>query len=215
MARKHLAADRIRRVWRIVEEIAQEPGKGRRDLAESFALSERQVQSDLNLIRADMRLPLVRHQGYRFEEPRQSHGPTFTLREAQLLLLAVGQLGQERVVLQRELTALLRKLPSLFPPHLRPFCDRILQSMLPGSSQGSSSGDTFAVLSEAAVRNDQVQLHYSGTDLSMAIQDPIVRVELLVPCAESWYLIGMCQQRNRLMMFDLANISTVTPITRK
>ena len=215
MARKHLAADRIRRVWQIVEDIAQEPGKGRRDLAESFSLSERQVQADLNLIRADMRLPLVRHQGYRFETPQNGTGPTFTLREAQLLLMAVRQLGRERGGLQRELTALMRKLPSLFPPHLRPLADRILQSMTPSSNGQPNDDEMFAALSEAAVRKGQVQLHYPANDLSTPIQDPIVCVELLVPYTESWYLIGVCQQRNRLMMFDLENVSSVTPVSRK
>jgi predicted DNA-binding transcriptional regulator YafY len=215
MAHKHVAADRIRRVWRIVEDIAQEPGKGRRDLANTFSLSERQVQADLNLIRADMRLPLVRHQGYRFETTRNGVGATFTLREAQLLLLAVGQLGRDRSVMQRELTALLRKLPSLFPPHLRPLAERILQSMMPGNGRGPDDGDLFKTLSEAAVRKGQVQLHYPVSDLSTPIQDPIVRVELLVPFDESWYLIGVCQQRDRLMMFDLNNVLSVTAIARR
>jgi predicted DNA-binding transcriptional regulator YafY len=215
MGRKHVAADRIRRVWRIVEDIAQEPGKGRGDLANTFSLSERQVQADLNLIRADMRLPLVRHQGYRFEPPRADVGPTFTLREAQLLLLAVRQLGHDRSVLQRELAALLRKLPSLFPPHLRPLADRILQSMTPGIERGADDGEIFATLSEAAVRKSQVQLRYPPNDLSTPIQDPIVRVELLVPFDESWYLVGVCQQRNRLMMFDLENVVSVTAIARR
>ena len=215
MARKQSPANRIRRVWRIVEEIAQEPGKGRRDIAETFALSERQVQEDLNLIRADMRLPLVRHQGYRFEAPREGNGPTFTLREAQLLLLAVRQLAQEPAVHQPELTALLRKLPSLFPPHLRPLAERILESMMRTSRRGPNDDDSFATLSEAAVGNGAVQLHYSGNDPSTPIQDPIVTVELLVPYSGSWYVIGLCQQRNRLMMFDLENVATVTPLFRR
>jgi predicted DNA-binding transcriptional regulator YafY len=215
MARKHVAADRIRRIWRIVENIAQEPGKGRRDLANTFSLSERQVQADLDLIRSDMRLPLVRHQGYRFETPRNSAGATFTLREAQLLLLAVRQLEHDRSVLHRELTALLRKLPLLFPPHLRPLADRILFSMTAGNARGPQDDDSFATLSEAAVRKGQVQLRYPANDLSTPIQDPIVRVELLVPFGDSWHLIGVCQQRNRLMMFDLENVQSVTPITRK
>jgi predicted DNA-binding transcriptional regulator YafY len=212
MARKQLAANRIRRVWRIVEDIAQEPGKGRRDIAETFEISERQVQEDLNLIRADMRLPLVRHQGYRFEAPRDGHRPTFTLREAQLVLLAVRQLAREPAVHQPELTALLSKLPSLFPPHLRPLSERILQSMSPTDSPGHNDDDSFATLSEAAVRNGAVQLHYPGNDPFTPIQDPIVNVELLVPYSGSWYVIGLCQQRKRLMMFDLANVASVTPL---
>ncbi|MFN0071343.1 MAG: helix-turn-helix transcriptional regulator [Chloroflexota bacterium] len=215
MAKKHLVADRIRRVWRIVEDIAQEPGKGRKDLADKYSLSERQVQDDLNLIRADMHLPLVRHQGYRFEAHRTSSTPAFTLREAQLLLLAVRQLGRDRAVLQRELTALLRKLPSLFPPHLKPLADRILLSMTPLSGGRRNDDEIFDLLSEAAVRKAQVQLHYPTNDVSSPIQEPIVRVELLVPYSESWYLIGQCQQRNRLMMFDLENVVSVTPLFRR
>jgi predicted DNA-binding transcriptional regulator YafY len=215
MARKHVAADRIRRVWRIVENIAQEPGKGRRDLANTFSLSERQVQADLDLIRSDMHLPLVRHQGYRFETPRDGTGSALTLREAQLLLLAVRQLAGDRTVLQRELGALLRKLPSLFPAHLRPLADRILQSMSPNTSVGPHDDELFAALSEAAVRKGQVQLHYPASDFSTPIQDPIVKVELLVPFEDSWYLVGMCQQRNRLMMFDLENVISVNGLTRK
>ena len=65
-----LIADRIRRVWRIVEDIAQEPGKGRKQLADKFALSERQVQADLNLIRAELRLRgLRKHERRRTEQP--------------------------------------------------------------------------------------------------------------------------------------------------
>ena len=215
MARKHVAADRIRRVWRIVENIAQEPGKGRRDLAITFSLSERQVQADLDLIRSDMRLPLVRHQGYRFEASRDGTGSALTLREAQLLLLAVRQLARDRTVLQRELGALLRKIPSLFPPHLRPLADRILQSMSTNTAIGPLDDEVFAALSEAAVRKGQVQLHYAPNDLSTPIQDPIVKVELLVPFEDSWFLVGMCQQRNRLMMFDLEKVISVNGLTRK
>jgi predicted DNA-binding transcriptional regulator YafY len=87
--------------------------------------------------------------------------------------------------------------------------------MTPGSGHGPHDGEAFAALSEAAVRKGQVQLHYPANDLSAPIQDPIVRVELLIPFAQSWYLVGVCQQRNRLMMFDLENVLSVTTLGRK
>ena len=63
---KRLVAERFRRIWQLVEDIASNPGKSRKELANQFALSERQVQADLNVIRREMGLPLVRRQGYRF-----------------------------------------------------------------------------------------------------------------------------------------------------
>ena len=51
-------ADRFQRIWSIVERIDQMPGLGRRQLSEEFALSERQLQADLEVIRVEMGLPL-------------------------------------------------------------------------------------------------------------------------------------------------------------
>src|SRR4029078_13631563 len=83
---RRLAAERFRRIWQLVEDIAREPGKSRKELAAQFALSERQGQADLNVIRREMGLPLVRRQGYRFLTEGQDTGPAFSLAEAQLLL---------------------------------------------------------------------------------------------------------------------------------
>src|SRR5437764_2318875 len=120
MERKRLVADRFRRIWQIVEHIAREAGKSRRELADRFSLSERQVQADLNVIRAEMRLPLVRRQGYRFVN--QEGGPigVLELQEAQLLLLLVRQAQADRSMPADRLASLIDKLPGLFPPHLQP-----------------------------------------------------------------------------------------------
>ena len=48
---RRLAAERFRRIWQLVEEIAGEPGLSRKQLAARHALSERQIQADLNVIR--------------------------------------------------------------------------------------------------------------------------------------------------------------------
>src|ERR671927_1439587 len=84
---KRLVAERFRRIWQLVEDIAGQPGKSRKELASQFALSERQVQADLNVIRREMGLPLVRRQGYRFLTDTPDAGPQFSLAEAQLLLM--------------------------------------------------------------------------------------------------------------------------------
>jgi predicted DNA-binding transcriptional regulator YafY len=82
------------------------------------------------------------------------------------------------------------------------------------SEQTQNDEQIFAILSEATVRRAQIQLHYPPHDLSSPIQEPIVKVELLVPFSDSWYVIGQCQQNNRLMMFDLDSVISVTPLYR-
>src|ERR671922_162925 len=91
---KRLVAERFRRIWQLVEDIASPPGKSRKELASQFALSERQVQADLNVIRREMNLPLVRRQGYRFLTDAQDTGPQFSLAEAQLLLMLLRRGGR-------------------------------------------------------------------------------------------------------------------------
>src|SRR5438105_5640287 len=85
---KRLVPERFRRIWQLVEDIARAPGKSRKELAAQLSLSERQVQADLNVIRREMGLPLVRRQGYRFlTSDGHDNGPPFSLAEAQLLLM--------------------------------------------------------------------------------------------------------------------------------
>ena len=126
MERKRLVADRFRRIWHIVEDIAETPGKSRRELADKFHLSERQVQADLNIIRTDMRLPLVRRQGYRFIAEGAPGGGEgcFDLREAQLLVMILRQSMKDRSIPTDRLGSLMRKLPAMFPAHLQPLVPR-------------------------------------------------------------------------------------------
>src|SRR3954468_20250578 len=71
---KRLAAERFRRIWQLVEDIARAPGKSRSGLPAQLALSERQVRADLNSIRRKMGLPLGRRQGYRFLTDADDNG---------------------------------------------------------------------------------------------------------------------------------------------
>ena len=117
---KRLAAERFRRIWQLVEDVASTPGKSRKELAAQFSLSERQVQADLNVIRREMNLPLVRRQGYRFLTETSEGGPQFSLAEAQLLLMLLRRAAHDPSLPVDRLRGLMIKLPFLFPLHLRP-----------------------------------------------------------------------------------------------
>src|SRR5215216_7934687 len=145
---KRLVAERFRRIWQLVEDIASQPGKSRKELATQFALSERQVQADLNVIRREMSLPLVRKQGYRFLTDTPDGGPTFSLAEAQLLLMLLRKAAHDPSLPVDRLKSLMIKLPYLFPLHLQPLVAKTLEAAN-GSDRGGRQQEIFAVLAEA------------------------------------------------------------------
>lgn len=204
MERKRLVADRFQRIWQIVECIAREPGLSRRELAERFALSERQVQADLNVIRSEMRLPLVRRQGYRFVYEDSAPGGVLDLKEAQILLYLLRRAQQESSVPPEALSRLIAKLPALFPPHLQP----LVEKMVANNPPRRRTDALFETLARAIVNGRNVRLRYPrGTPLAPVT--PEVQPTLLLPYLDSWYLIGVCKPKNRLMMFDLAAVDGV------
>ncbi|HEY0581853.1 MAG TPA: WYL domain-containing protein [Chloroflexota bacterium] len=206
---KRLVAERFRRIWQIVEDIAGQPGKSRKELAGQFSLSERQVQADLNVIRREMGLPLVRKQGYRFLTDTQALGPQFSLAEAQLLLMLLRRAAHDPTLPVDRLRSLMSKLPFLFPLHLRPLVAKTLEAANQ-SERGGRQQEIFAALSEALLRRSYVKLHYPAGDPISSIQEPIVQPEVLFPYCKSWHLIGTCRQRGRMMVFDLDNVVAVT-----
>ena len=204
-----LVAERFRRIWQLVEDIASHPGKSRKELAAQFSLSERQVQADLNVIRREMSLPLVRRQGYRFLTDTEETGPQFSLAEAQLLLMLLRRASRDQSLPVDRLRSLMAKLPFLFPLHLRPLVAKTLE-VASAPDRGGRQQEIFAALAEALLRKSYVKLHYPPGDPVSAIQEPIVQPEVLFPYCQSWHLIGTCRQRGRMMVFDLGNVVAVT-----
>jgi predicted DNA-binding transcriptional regulator YafY len=207
--RRRLAPERFKRIWQLVEDIARSPGKSRKELASQFALSERQVQADLNVIRREMGLPLLRRQGYRFVTDEPENGLVFTLAEAGLLLDLLTKAVHDPSLPAHRLRGVMAKLPSLFPLHLRPLVTKTLESAN-GSDQGRRQQEIFASLADALLRKSYVKLHYPAGDPLSSIQEPIVLPEVLFPYCKSWHLIGTCRQRGRIMVFDLDSVVAVT-----
>src|SRR3984893_2892036 len=140
---KRLVAERFRRIWQLVEDIACQPGKSRKELPGQFALSERQVQADLNVIRREMGLPLVRRQGYRFLTDTPDSGPQFSLAEAQLLLMLLRRAAQDPSLPADRLRPSMVKLPYLFQLHLRPLVAKTLEAANT-SDRGGRQQEIFA-----------------------------------------------------------------------
>ncbi len=207
-AARRFAAERLRRIWQMVEDIAHLPGKSRAQLAREFALSERQIQSDLNVIRTEMALPLVRRQGYRFSSADADAGPPFSLAEAHLLLVLLRRATRDPAIPSDRLRSLTAKLPYLFPVYLRPLVVKTLESVNAGGS--SKREATLATLADALLRKRYVKLHYPAGDPLHALHEPVVLPEVLFPHLSSWFVIGHCRQRSRRMIFDLDGVVAVT-----
>jgi predicted DNA-binding transcriptional regulator YafY len=202
VASKRLVADRLRRVWAIVEYVAYHPGCTRRDLAQHFAIAERTLQADLNTIRQEMGLPLVRRGGYRFATEDEARLVPFGLGDAHLLAQALRRLATDGAASADAVRSLTARLPLLFPVHLRPLLSRALDG--PRAAGDSSPGDrVFAVLAQALQRGAPVRLRYLSDPAARLVQDAVVRPEVVVPYLGAWYLIGECQQTRKMRIVAL------------
>jgi predicted DNA-binding transcriptional regulator YafY len=209
--RDQLAIDRLGRIWAIVEHIAEHPGTSRQKLAKRYSLSERQVQEDLRVIREELRFPLVRRKGYRFSADDDHVVLDFSFSEARALISALKIAALDRSIPQEPLRSLLAKLPSVFPLHLQPLIRKSLESL--GNPEPALEEQLFLLLTEALFERRPVRLHLSSR-AGGGIPDPVVEPSLLMPYLGTWYLVGRCHQKKRVMMFKMESIEAVTLATK-
>lgn len=208
--RQRFVADRFRRIWAVVEYVAANPGTSRAQIAQHFHLSERQVQADLNIIREDMNLPLVRESGYRFAS--DANAPA-VLRDRDLMVLAqiLGSAVRRSLPASeadpiRELAA---RLTEAFPPHLQPLARLLLGNL------GHSRRQIADALLAAIVGGTVVRLHHPpGVLVPGWIDDDLtVRPDLLFPHGRDWYLLAT-DARGRTRMVSLAAVESVSRVNR-
>ncbi|MGI5836484.1 MAG: helix-turn-helix transcriptional regulator [Chloroflexota bacterium] len=211
MERDQLAIDRLSRIWAMIEYIAENPGTSRRKLASKYALSERQVQEDLRVIREELRFPLVRRKGYRFSAGDDRVVLDFNFTEARALISALRSASQDRGNPIEPLRSLISKLPNIFPLHLQPLMRKCLESL--GNPEPALEDKVFLALTEALFEKRPVRLHLT-TRSAASVQDPIVDPHLLMPYLGTWYFVGRCRQKRRVMMFKVENIEAVTIASR-
>jgi predicted DNA-binding transcriptional regulator YafY len=205
--RKRLVADRFKRIWSIIQCISDEPGLDRAELAQRFALSERQLQSDLNVIRADIGLPLRRERGYRFLGSRDGF-EGMNLEDALILSHMVRGAWNDPAIPTDALMALTGKLAEAFPSPLRPLVRTALASS--GADGPGLTPDMLLSLAGAIAHHHAVRLHFSLSAGAGFPAEPIVDPEVLIPYGESWYIIGHCHQRQRVMMICLDAVDAIT-----
>jgi predicted DNA-binding transcriptional regulator YafY len=195
-----MVADRFRRIWAIAQRIADEPGYTRFQLANLFNLSERQIQADLNIIRSDMRLPLTRRSGYRFEDASGRSVAAGALDINDVLRL-VGMMSALRLhdAADDQLAA---KLADLAPLHLRPLAHELFlgecRESLRRVAQAALAPDGYAV---------RVMVRQHGTERA-----EIIKPELIVPYRNVWWIVGEMVSTGRCRMWRLAEVLAVEPV---
>ena len=213
MDRKRLVADRFKRIWSVVQYISAHPGRTRKELADQFALSERQLQADLNVIRDEMGFPLTRIHGYRFIETSSSDSVVrdFTLRDLHTFTLLIHRAAEDPSIPHDAFQEVVQKLPAAFPPPLQPLVRKTLCAYT--GDQFGPTAEVCANLAEALVRRCPVKLNYpprTNVGYPGYLTEPIVDPEIMFPHKSSWYLIGHCHQRKRDVMFCLDGVDSVT-----
>jgi predicted DNA-binding transcriptional regulator YafY len=106
------------------------------------------------------------------------------------------------------LQELMAKLPKAFPPPLQPLVRRTLSE--PTDAHLGPGPEIFACLASALVRQQPVKLCYLAREGAGTLAEPIVDPEILLPFQRSWYLIGRCHQRKRVVMFCLDRLASAT-----
>lgn len=202
-------ATRLERVWKLVEFIATNPGKRRKELALEFSVSERQTQADLNLIKRQMRLPLIRRSGYRFGHFRDEPQAELNLADIQLLILLLRRGRYDRAIPGERLQALEAALPSLAPLHLRPLVAAAMAAATETEGGGRRS-ELFGVITEAMVSGRSIRLHYP-MDSPVHDHAPVLKPEVVFPFNGQWYVLGECRGRQRVMVFPLQQAVSVSP----
>jgi predicted DNA-binding transcriptional regulator YafY len=197
-----LRAQRLLRACRLVEFIAARPGYSRKELAHHWSFSERQMQADLNLIRDQFKLPLVRRQGYRFDDQLsfdQAQGRVFTTEDVQVLLALLARARADHGSAQ--VRSMLAALPSIMPLHLRPLVEVGVWAI-------GHNDQMFGTLAEAILTRSYVRLSYS-LEQEVADHKPVVRPETILRFDEHWYLLGESRAHARTRAFPIEPLVAV------
>jgi len=203
--------DETRRVSRLLDiawRIAAAPRHWtRRRLAELYEVSERQITSDLAVVRHGLHWQVrTCHTGYYFDPLPSIPGVQFTLPEALALLLAMRASMALPGVGSVELTAALARLASLVPPQIQAL---VALPDLPPSAREQ----TLRTLQLALGQRRRVHLTYQtasrGGEVTKREFDPYA----IFPYGRSWHVIGYCHLRDDIRDFKVDRIVAVEPRT--
>lgn len=202
--------DETRRVARLLDlawRIAAAPRRwSRRRLAAHYDISERQITSDLTLLRHGLHWHIRSdHAGYFFDPVPELPGAQFSLPEALALLLAVRASMALPGVTSADLAAAIARLAALLPAALQSL------ATLP-DLHTSPREQTLRILQLAVGQRQRVRITYRAASHDGAVTERDVDPYAVYPYGRSWYCTGYCHLRLAIRDFKADRILSVAPL---
>jgi len=202
---------RTARILEIIQLIATAPDRYlRRDLANRFEISERQIQKDLEVVRHGLKLALGHSsEGYYFEEMPRLPTLRYSFSEALALLSAVQAAHQVSGIGSAELAAAVARLEALFPSEFGPLL-RQMSSPPVITAQREHRQQMLMLLNRALLVGRKVRMIYGTRSRGGAVSERVVRPFHIMPYVRSWHLVAYCEMREAVRMFKVDRIQEAT-----
>jgi predicted DNA-binding transcriptional regulator YafY len=202
-------APEIQRVARLVDMLvvlSQRPLK-RRELAERYQISERQITSDLQVLRRRLSLEIVSTgEGYRIASLPSLPSVQFDVAELFALLLATLAGSRSPGVPRDKLASAIERLQTVLPQNLRRAFE-LSRFQLPSTPAAQHREQTLKHLADALARGWTVEMEYRSPAARSPMYERLVDPYALVPYLRGWYLIGWCHARRDWRTFKVDRIT--------
>ncbi len=212
MAKREPELQRVTRILDMLILLSQQRLK-RRDLAQRYGVSERQITGDLQVLRRGLGLEiLATEQGYSIASLPSLPSVQFETVELLALLLSALAGSRSPGVPQDKLAAAIARLHQMLPKSLRLPIDPS-RFPLPATPAARHREEILRALSEAITYGWTVEMEYRPPMRRSTLYSRLVDPYALVPYLRGWYLIGWCHTRRAWRTFKVDRIKQLR-ITR-
>lgn len=198
---------RAGRILEMVHSIAVAPRRySRKDLADRFQISERRIQSDLQLIRHNLKLSLL-HDGEHYYFEHLPHLPTtaYSFTEAVALIMALRIAQAIPGVNSSELVAAIARLEAVFPAEFQPMLRQATEK-LPSQAEKSHRQEMLTLLHRALIEHRQLRIAYATGSREGEVSERTIEPYHIMPYGRSWQVIAFDHKRGEPREFKADRI---------
>jgi predicted DNA-binding transcriptional regulator YafY len=203
---------RLARVIRIITLIGNAPRRHtRRDLAEKFELSERQIDKDLQLIRHGLRYEMERtRDGYYFTRAPELRAIQYTTPEALALIGAVHLARGTGAIDAATLGAALARTEDALPGAMQELIRPLRQTTVRQSPQQLHRSEMVGLVLRSMAEQRCLSVDYESASRGGARIERVLRPYVLFPWEGSWMLAAHDSIRETERSFKVDRIHRAT-----
>lgn len=207
---------RTARILDMIQCIAHQPRRWlRRNLAEKYEVSERQIDKDLQIVRHKLRLQLQHDtEGYYFETMPQLPAVSYSFAEGLALLLAARAAQALPGVASMDLAAAIARLESIFPTEFGTLLRQVVRQAQHFNAE-SPRQYKLQLLYEAMAFQRKVWMNYRVGQRGGELTERVIRPYHLLPYVRSWQIIAYCELRQEVRMFKVDRIEAGRLLTEQ